>query len=144
MMQGESLKQNQPIDYSHEVKLIRSKPMRYLLIALSCFFLALGILGVLLPGLPTTPFVLLSAYLYAKSSARFYNWLMNQKHMGPPLRNWKETGSIPLKVKVFAILVLTATLGPTIIFLVPILAIKVGLAIIGILVAIFIATRPNS
>ena len=143
-MQGESLKQNQPIDYSHEVKLIRSKPMRYLLIALSCFFLALGILGVLLPGLPTTPFVLLSAYLYAKSSARFYNWLMNQKHMGPPLRNWKETGSIPLKVKVFAILVLTATLGPTIIFLVPILAIKVGLAIIGILVAIFIATRPNS
>lgn len=56
--------------------------------------MALAILGVVLPGLPTTPFALLSAFLYAKSSPKLYNWLMKNKILGPVIRNYQRRKGI--------------------------------------------------
>ena len=70
--------------------------MKTLYIALGTLSLALGILGIFLPLLPTTPFLLLTAALYFKSSPRLYNWLLNQKHLGPYIRNFRENNAIPV------------------------------------------------
>lgn len=130
-------------DYSHEVKLIQSPVLRYLLMAASCIFLLAGIIGVFLPLLPTTPFVLLAGACYARSSTRFYNGLMNHKVLGPPLRRWKEQRRIDKRTKIIALSTLAATLVPTIWLWIPILAVKILLAICGIAVASFILLQKS-
>ncbi len=61
--------------------------------------LALAVLGVILPGLPTTPFVLLAAACFAKASPRLHAWLLAHRWMGPMVRDWEAHRSLPLKVK---------------------------------------------
>ena len=132
------------VDYSHEVNEFNSPLVRYILITLSFIFLLLGFIGVFLPLLPTTPFVLLSAFLYARSSKRFYNWMMNHPQMGPPLRQWKKNRSIPRKAKILAVTMLGLTIVPSSIFLVPIPAVKIGLLCLGLTIALYIISRPDS
>lgn len=62
--------------------------------------LTLGTIGVFLPVLPTTPFVLLAAACFAKSSNRFHDYLMNNKHFGPIIKNWQENRTMPPKAKI--------------------------------------------
>ena len=73
--------------------------MKTLYIVLGSISLALGILGIFLPLLPTTPFLLLTAALYFKGSPRLYNWLLNHRHFGPYIRNFRENKAIPLRAK---------------------------------------------
>ena len=61
--------------------------------------LVLGIIGLFVPGLPTTPFVLLAAALYAKSSEKLYNWLLNNKYLGPRIKNYQRKKGVTLKGK---------------------------------------------
>ena len=72
--------------------------------------LALGIMGIFLPVLPTTPFLLLSAALYMRSSQRLYNWLMSHKHLGVYIRNFREYKALPLRVKIVSVTMVWATL----------------------------------
>lgn len=131
-------------DYSHEVKLVQSKTLRVLLISLSALFLLVGFIGLFLPLLPTTPFVLLAAACYARSSVPFYNWLMNHRWFGRALRQWVEHRSISKKSKVLALTLLWATMLPTLVWVVPLMAVKILLAGIGLAVSLFLLTRPNS
>ncbi len=66
--------------------------------------LALGIAGVVLPLLPTTPFVLLAAYCFARSSPRMHDWLMTHKLFGPLIRNWEQHRAIAPRAKLLAVL----------------------------------------
>lgn len=84
--------------------------MKIILAFLGSLSLALGILGVFLPVLPTTPFLLLSAALYVRSSERLYNWLMQHRHLGPYIRNFRENRAIPLRVKIVSVSLVWATL----------------------------------
>ena len=77
--------------------------MKYILAFLGCLSLALGVLGIFLPVLPTTPFLLLSAALFVRSSQRLYAWLMNHRHLGPYIKNFRENRAIPLRVKVISV-----------------------------------------
>ncbi|MCX7683411.1 MAG: YbaN family protein [Anaerolineae bacterium] len=86
---------------------------RILLIALGTLFVALGILGMFLPVLPTTPFLLLAAICYGRSSRRFYHWLMTNRWCGAYIRNYREGRGIPLVEKVLTILLLWLTIGAT-------------------------------
>ena len=70
--------------------------MKTLYIVIGTISLALGILGIFLPLLPTTPFLLLTAALYFKGSSRLYNWLLNHRYFGPYIRNYRENKVIPL------------------------------------------------
>jgi len=74
-----------------------------LLILLGFFFVGLGIVGIFLPLLPTTPFLLLAAALFARSSPRFYRWLLNNRWLGSYIRNYREGRDIPLKAKILSI-----------------------------------------
>ena len=68
--------------------------------------LLLGILGIFLPVLPTTPFLLLASACYMRGSERMYRWLMNQRHLGPYLRNFQAGRGIPLRAKITALAVM--------------------------------------
>nr|VFJ65083.1 MAG: hypothetical protein BECKFW1821B_GA0114236_11002 [Candidatus Kentron sp. FW] len=90
-----------------------SGSVRALLIILGTLCVALGVLGMVLPLLPTTPFLLLAATCYARSSERFYHWLVTNRWCGEYIRNYREGMGIPLGQKVLAILVLWLVTGST-------------------------------
>lgn len=81
---------------------------RWVLMAAGLVSLVLAVLGVLLPGLPTTPFVLLAAACFAKGSPRLHRWLVNQKHLGPMVRDWEAHRSLPLRIKWLSTTLMTA------------------------------------
>ncbi|BBN64512.1 YbaN family protein [Pseudomonas syringae pv. syringae] len=81
----------------------RHRSVRYLLVAIGWLSVVLGVIGIFLPVLPTTPFLLLAAACFARSSPRFYDWLVNHPQLGPWVRDYLEGNGIPLKGKVYAI-----------------------------------------
>jgi uncharacterized protein len=85
----------------------RSRTVRWLLWAAGSLALGLGLLGVVLPGLPTTPFVLLAAACYAKASPRLHAWLLNHRLLGPMLRDWEQHRSLTRRTKTVAVVSMT-------------------------------------
>lgn len=83
---------------------------KILYIFLGSISLGLGVLGIILPILPTTPFLLLSAYFYLKSSNQLYNWLINHRLFGKYIYNYVTYKAIPLKAKVSALILLWITI----------------------------------
>lgn len=132
------------IDYSHEVQLSGSPMLRGILKGLALIFLLLGLIGIFLPILPTTPFILLASACFAKSSVRFYNWLMNHRVLGPPLRTWKLKGAISRKNKTIAVSMIAISAFSTIIFWIPLLFAKIVVGLVCATVGLFIWTRPES
>ena len=92
--------------------------MNTLYIILGSISLTLGIIGIFLPLLPTTPFLLLTAALYFKGSPRLYHWLINHKHFGPYILNFREHKAIPLRAKIISVSLLWVTILYCIIFVV--------------------------
>ena len=86
------------------------KTMKFLFAFLGSVSLVLGIMGVFLPVLPTTPFLLLAAAMYMRSSQRLYDWLMSHKHLGAYIRNFREHKALPLRVKIVSVTMVWATL----------------------------------
>ena len=82
-----------------QLELKKNRVVRALYMTGGTLSLALGIIGLFVPGLPTTPFVLLSAALYAKSSEKLYNWLLNNKYLGPRIKNYQRQKGVTLKAK---------------------------------------------
>ncbi len=78
----------------------------------------LGVIGIVVPLLPTVPFLLLAAYLYAKGSERFYLWLIHHKWLGTILKNYKDGKGIPIRIRMYSVLFLWLTLGASIVFLI--------------------------
>jgi uncharacterized membrane protein YbaN (DUF454 family) len=76
--------------------------LRFLWNGLGFVALALGIIGIPLPILPTTPFVILAAYFFSRGSPRFHRWILQHKRFGKMIRNWEEHGSISRRAKAFA------------------------------------------
>ncbi|KPX52117.1 YbaN family protein [Pseudomonas amygdali] len=81
----------------------RHRLVRYLLIAVGWLSVVSGVIGIFLPVLPTTPFLLLAAACFARSSPRFYHWLVDHPRLGPWIQDYLEGNGIPLKGKVYAI-----------------------------------------
>ena len=87
------------------------KVTRVLLIVIGTTSLAVGIVGIFVPILPTTPFLLLSAACYIRSSQRFYHWLISNRLFGDYIRNYIERKGVPLRVKVLTLVLLWITIG---------------------------------
>jgi len=88
---------------------MRTKVKHYLLIVLGWFFVILGVIGAVLPLLPTTPFLILALGCFADSSPRFHRMLLNHKWFGPPLAQWEKTKTIRRKIKHKVMLLIIAT-----------------------------------
>lgn len=84
-------------------RLHRNRYVRWLWLLLALLALGLGVLGVLLPGLPTTPFVLVAAYASARGSKRLQDWLHAHRLFGPMIRDWECYGAVSRRAKWFAL-----------------------------------------
>ena len=117
--------------------------MKYLWAFLGLICLALAMVGVFLPLLPTVPFLLLAAFLFARSSERLHNWLLSHPTLGPPIEDWQSRGAVNPRAKRLA------TISIAVVFL---FSVVVGLrllilaiqAIVLCAVLVFIWTRPNA
>jgi len=117
--------------------------MRHLLIAFGWLCVALGMIGVVVPGLPTTIFLIMALWAFSKSSRRFHDWLYNHSRFGPPLRRWTAHRVIPPRAKMLAVAMM-ATSWALIAFAIAdnwMLPIAVGAVMLG--VAAYIVTRPS-
>lgn len=91
--------------------------IRYTYISLGILSCALGVIGIFVPLLPTTPFLLLSAALLFRSSPRLYNRLLNHPQLGPYIRNFREHKALPLRVKIISVSLVWITILHAVIFL---------------------------
>lgn len=104
--------------------------------------LALGALGAVLPLLPTTPFILLSAFCFARSSPRLHDWLLTHRIFGPLILNWEREGAISRRAKIAAVSMMAITPVITILIGAPIWALLAQIAVLAG-AATFVLTRPS-
>ena len=119
-----------------------NKFVRSLLFIAGTITLILGAIGIVLPILPTTPFLLLSLACYLRSSERMTHWMLNNKYFGKYIKNYKEGKGIPLKTKIFAIIVLWVTIGYAI-YIVPIWIAQLSMFIIAVAVTTHLIRVPT-
>lgn len=117
---------------------------RTLFIILGSISLLLGVIGILLPLLPTTPFAILAAYLFSKSSPKLHSWLLNLKYIGPLVKDWEENGVIGKRAKVLCTILIIVLFGSSIFWGDLHIGLNVMLVAIGIGVLSFVLTRPSN
>ncbi|MYE86030.1 MAG: DUF454 domain-containing protein [Gammaproteobacteria bacterium] len=120
----------------------RQLARRHLWMALGWASLGLGALGVLLPLLPTTPFLILAAYFFSRSSQRVHAWLLNHRVFGPPIENWRTHRAISTGAKLAALAAMALILAVSAAANIPAWALAIQ-AVILAGVAIFLLTRPT-
>ena len=117
------------------------------LVSIGLLCVGLGVLGIFLPLLPTTVFLLIAAACFARSSDRLYNWLLTHKWFGPYIKNWREHKAITRRTKIIILFVLWLTLIVSAIIGTNLLWIRLVLLAVGIGVTIFITrmrTMPEN
>lgn len=93
------------------VRPMSRRPVRILLLVLGFIFVGIGIAGLILPGLPGAPFLLLAAWAFSRSSRRFHAWLIYHPWLGGPIRAWFQYRAVPKKAKIAAVLVMAISFG---------------------------------
>ena len=117
--------------------------MKPVYFSLGWLFFATGALGVVLPVLPTTPFMLLALWAFSKSSQRFHDWLYHHKFFGPPIQQWHLYRVIPLSAKVIALSVMTLTMAYLLFFASHHYLIKTLSILLILYGAYFLLTKPS-
>ncbi|WP_207791527.1 YbaN family protein [Sandaracinobacteroides saxicola] len=115
---------------------------RPLWIAFGLTALSLGAIGVVLPLLPTTPFLLLAAFAFARSSPRLHSWLLGHRLFGPFIENWHRHGAISRRVKIVSALSMAAVFGVSLALGVSGWVLAVQALALGAS-ALFVLTRPE-
>jgi uncharacterized membrane protein YbaN (DUF454 family) len=132
-----------PQDFSAHVRKHSSPTVRVALVLIGSGFVALGVAGIFLPVLPTTPFLLLAAACYARASHRFYNWLLNNRWLGPTILEWQRYRSIRYRTKLLAIGMMAVSLTSSIVFFVKDGRLQLALALLGIALAVYMYRIPS-
>ena len=127
----------------HEPQTYLDHAARWMLICAGMICVGLGAIGILLPGLPTTPFLLLAAYCFARSSEHFHNWLLNHRWFGSYVRNFEEGRGMTRHAKAATLLVTWLSFGVTIVFFVPVLWGQVGMVLMATTVSIYLLRLPT-
>lgn len=116
--------------------------MRVLWLILGLISVAIGVIGVFLPLVPTVPLMLLAAFFFARSSERLHNWLIGHPRFGPAIEDWQTRGAISKRGKVAASVSMAAAFGISLILgLKPIILAVQAITLLA--VAIFIWSRPS-
>lgn len=116
--------------------------LRLTLTAVGLASTGLAVLGIFLPLLPTVPFLLLAAACFARSSERFHSWLLQHHHLGPMIRSYLDGQGIPLRSKIFTILLLWFTISVSALFMTAPFWMKTTLLVIGCAVTIYLLRLP--
>jgi uncharacterized protein len=121
----------------------RRRITKALLVVAGTICVALAAIGIVLPVLPTTPFLLLAAACYCRSSERLYHWLLSNRFFGEYIKNYREGKGIPLKTKIIAVAVLWMAIVYSAFFVVNILAVQLVLLVVAIAVSTHILRMPT-
>jgi uncharacterized protein len=116
---------------------------RTIFFVLGWISMALGLIGIFVPIMPTTPFAILAAYLFSKSSERWHQWILNTPKLGPLVKKWEESRVIELKAKLISTFMILLLFSYTLVFVQVDYWIKGIVLISGIAVLLFIWTRPS-
>jgi len=132
-------------NHSHQVTLSSNRLVRALWFSGGMVCLGLGLVGVILPGLPTTPFMILAAACFAHSSERFYNWILNHRTFGKLVRRFREGKGVPLKIKILGASTSAVFVTFAVLVAMPqhMVAPRVFTAIAGVIGVWFILSRPT-
>lgn len=116
---------------------------RWIYAATAYLCIGLAALGLLLPGLPTVPFLLLAAWAASRGSPRVHDWLHEHRHFGPLLRDWMERQAVPVKAKWAAVLLLALSWG-LLVWRVEGLMIPLAAGLLFLAVGAFVVSRPSA
>ncbi len=129
------------MDDSTTTQLRRNPLARALWLAFGLVSFALGIIGIFLPLLPTTPLMLLAAFCFARGSQRLHDWLTGHPRFGPPIEAWRRHGAISRGAKQLAVFAMLLVLMLSLALEVPLMVLGIQAAVL-VAVAVFILTRP--
>ena len=115
-----------------------SSIIRYVYVVLGILFCVLGVIGIFVPLLPTTPFLLLSAALFFRSSPRLYHLLLNHPQLGPYIRNFREHKAIPLRIKIISVSLVWLTILHAVFFLLDYWILEFLLLILAVCISVYI------
>lgn len=121
----------------------RPTPSRILYIGAGFLSLAVGVIGIFVPLLPTTPFVLLAAFFFSRGSKRLHGWLVEHPRFGGLIRDWEQYGVIPTRAKALAAVMIVIFVGYPIVFLDIRIWAKVLAGVTAATGLLFVLTRPS-
>jgi uncharacterized membrane protein YbaN (DUF454 family) len=142
-MQDEARGMAPPVDEIGPDTAAVSPLWRVVLLVVGTAALILAVIGVFLPVLPTTPFLLVTAACYARSSTRLYEWLLGQPSLGPIIVEWRRSRSLPPGVKERALVAMAVTFTISIV-VVDVLLLRAGLVVAAIVLATFLYRIPTA
>ncbi|PLY03751.1 MAG: DUF454 domain-containing protein [Desulfuromonas sp.] len=116
--------------------------LRPVLLTVGFVTTALAVVGIFLPLLPTVPLLLLAAACFARSSERFHGWLLEHRYLGPLIRDYLEGTGIPLRAKLIAISMIWMSISVSVLFLVPLLPVKILLIFIALGITVYLLRLP--
>ena len=120
----------------------RLKIIKFIYVFIGIISFIIGFIGIFLPLLPTTPFMLLSAFMFMRGSEKLHQLLLNSQ-FGPAIKLWQKERKIAYKTKILALISLVCVMSVSILLIVPLLIIKILLGIIGICVFGYILKIPT-
>lgn len=118
-------------------------PVRLVFAGFGTLFVLLGVLGIFLPVLPTTPFLLLAAACYARASRRIFSWLLNHRQFGPLIREWREHRAMPYRAKRRALWLIALSFAISVGFVVPDWPAKLAMGVGGLVLMAWVARIPS-
>ena len=122
----------------HQVKEAKNPLLRWLWVGLGCLFVGLGAIGAVVPGMPTTVFLVLAAGCFIRSSQKLYDWLISNKTFGPYLKNYREGKGIPLRAKVIALSMIVIFVSFAVFVAIEATQIKILVGLIGLIGFLFV------
>ncbi len=116
--------------------------MRIILLSLGLLCVGLAFIGIFIPGIPTTPFLIVALWAFAQSSKKFHAWLLNHKRFGTVLRNWESHKVVPIKAKI-TMVILQITAVAMIQYSLNNIFITISLAVLLLCVACYVISLPS-
>lgn len=136
-------KGKEEVDLLGEAKVRVRLFWRFFLIGFGWFNVGLAAIGVVVPGIPTTIFLIIALWAFSQSSTRLHSWLFNHRVFGPFLQNWKRYGVIPKQAKSVAILMILGS-WMLLIYSSKSWILGGGVGLVMLCIVVFIATRPSA
>ena len=124
-------------------QVVQNRWLRGLYLALGFFTLGVGIVGTVLPGIPTTMPILFAAFFFSKSSERFDSWLLNHKIFGPLVRDWRAGLGFTARAKAISLVAIAITFTITIVWGVDSTPVRVGLILLAVAISTYILRLPT-
>jgi len=124
-------------------QVVQNRWLRSLYVTLGFMMLGIGIIGTVLPGIPTTMPILVAAFFFSKSSPRFDDWLVNHKLFGPLVRDWRAGLGFTARAKAISIAAIAITFTITVVWAIDNMAVRIGLVILAVGISAYILRLPT-